>query len=169
MGFCQLGHQILVEDTGIDGIFEQYENKIYTMNKLFKYIDNISEGIVLSKESDEYKKIKDEFESAMDNDFNTAVAISNLFNYLSDINKLIKDKEVEKLVNIKSAVINEIKNKYLSKNNITEDFINDLVNKRIEYKKNKDYASADSVRSLLLEKGITIKDVGNDSTWDVNF
>ena len=170
----------------IDGIFEQYENKIYTMNKLFKYIDNISEGIVVSKESDEYKKIKDEFESAMDNDFNTAVAISNLFNYLSDINKLIKDKEVEKLVNIKSAiidmynvlglfeqdydfVINEIKNKYLSKNNITEDFINDLVNKRIEYKKNKDYASADSVRSLLLEKGITIKDVGNDSTWDVNF
>ena len=94
--------------------------------------------------------------------------------------------EIEKLVNIKSAiidmynvlglfeqdydfVINEIKNKYLSKNNITEDFINDLVNKRIEYKKNKDYASADSVRSLLLEKGITIKDVGNDSTWDVNF
>ena len=170
----------------IDGIFEQYENKIYTMNKLFKYIDNISEGLVVSKKSDEYKKIKDEFESAMDNDFNTAVAISNLFNYLSDINKLIKDKDVEKLVNIKSAiidmynvlglfeqdydfVINEIKNKYLSKNNITEDFINDLVNKRIEYKKNKDYASADSVRSLLLEKGITIKDVGNDSTWDVNF
>ena len=33
------------------------------------------------------------------------LAISNLFNYLSDINKLIKDKEAEKLVNIKSAII----------------------------------------------------------------
>lgn len=170
----------------IDGIFEQYESKIYTLYKLFKVIDEIGNDFEVSTDSLEYKKIKDEFESAMDNDFNTAVAISNLFNYISDINKNIKDKEIEKLVNIKGAitdmynvlglfqqdcntVINEIRSKYLNKNNITEEFIDDLVSKRLEYKKNKDYASADSVRNLLLEKGITIKDVGSESTWDISF
>ena len=168
----------------IDGIFDQHENTVYSFYKLFKMIDEIGKDYVVNKNSNEYKQIELEFIEAMDNDFNTSVVISNLFNYLSMMNKLVNEKEIQKLVNIKQVIIDmygvlglfqqepsefieEIKTKYLRINNITEEFINDLISKRNEYKTNKNYEEADKVRDLLLEKGIVIKDMRDNTLWDI--
>lgn len=168
----------------IDGIFDQHENTVYSFYKLFKMIDEIGKDYVVNKNSNEYKQIELEFIEAMDNDFNTSVVISNLFNYLSMMNKLVKEKEIQKLVDIKQTIIDmysvlglfqqepsefieEIKTKYLKVNNITEEFINDLISKRNEYKTNKNYEEADNVRDLLLEKGIVIKDMRDNTLWDI--
>ena len=169
----------------IDGIFDQYENKIYSIYKLFKLINNLKLDLTRNKDSIEYKNIKKEFENAMDNDFNTSVAISNLFNYITLINKSIKENDVKKAINIQSAIIDmysvlglfqqdegkvikSIKEKYLKLNYITEEIINNLIKEREIYKKNKDYESADKIRNELLIKNIIIKDISNKTEWDIN-
>ena len=121
----------------------------------------------------------------MDNDFNTATVISNLFNYVTLINKAIKEKDFVKATNLVGAivdiygvlglfnqeadlVIKSIKNKHLNRNNILEEYINKMIDDRKGFKANKDYQSADKIRDELLEKGISIKDVGSDTLWDIN-
>ena len=167
----------------IDGIFDQYEGKVYSIYKLIKLVKEY--GLSVNKESDEYKKIVLEFEEEMDNDFNTATVISNLFNYVTLINKAIKEKDFEKATNLVGAivdiygvlglfnqeadlVIESIKNKHLNRNNILEEYINKMIDDRKEFKANKDYQSADKIRDELLEKGLSIKDVGSDTLWDIN-
>ena len=167
----------------IDGIFDQYEGKVYSIYKLIKLVKEY--GLSVNKESVEYKKIVLEFEEEMDNDFNTATVISNLFNYVTLINKAIKEKDFEKATNLVGAivdiygvlglfnqeadlVIESIKNKHLNRNNILEEYINKMIDDRKEFKANKDYQSADKIRDELLEKGISIKDVGSDTLWDIN-
>ena len=167
----------------IDGIFDQYEGKVYSIYKLIKLVKEY--GLSVNKESDEYKKIVLEFEEEMDNDFNTATVISNLFNYVTLINKAIKEKDFEKATNLVGAivdiygvlglfnqeadlVIESIKNKHLNRNNLLEEYINKMIDDRKEFKANKDYQSADKIRDELLEKGISIKDVGSDTLWDIN-
>ena len=167
----------------IDGIFDQYEGKVYSVYKLIKLVKEY--GLSVNKESDEYKKIVLEFEEEMDNDFNTATVISNLFNYVTLINKVIKEKDFEKATNLVGAivdiygvlglfnqeadlVIESIKNKHLNRNNLLEEYINKMIDDRKEFKANKDYQSADKIRDELLEKGISIKDVGSDTLWDIN-
>ena len=167
----------------IDGIFDQYEGKVYSVYKLIKLVKEY--GLSVNKESDEYKKIVLEFEEEMDNDFNTATVISNLFNYVTLINKAIKEKDFEKATNLVGAivdiygvlglfnqeadlVIESIKNKHLNRNNLLEEYINKMIDDRKEFKANKDYQSADKIRDELLEKGISIKDVGSDTLWDIN-
>ena len=167
----------------IDGIFDQYEGKVYSIYKLIKLVKEY--GLSVNKESDEYKKIVLEFEEEMDNDFNTATVISNLFNYVTLINKAIKEKDFEKATNLVGAIIDiygvlglfnqeadlvieSIKNKHLNRNNLLEEYINKMIDDRKEFKANKDYQSADKIRDELLEKGISIKDVGSDTLWDIN-
>ena len=45
----------------IDGAFEDHENKLYTIYKLFKQIDDLCDGISVNKESSDYLNIKNEF------------------------------------------------------------------------------------------------------------
>ena len=168
----------------IDGIFEQHESKVYNLYKLFKQVKEFANYNV-NKDSKEYKNIQKDFENAMDNDFNTSLAISNLFNYITDINKAIQRKENEKVVNIIGAikdmynvlglfqenpndVIKSIKNKYLKLNSVNEEDINKLIEKRLEHKKNKEYELADKIRDNLLKRGIIIKDNTDNSKWDIN-
>ena len=51
----------------------------------------------------------------------------------------------------------------------TEDvsYINKMIEKRTEAKKNKNYELADSIRNELLEKGIILKDTREGTTYEV--
>ena len=168
----------------VDGMFEQNEGKIYSLYKLFKNIDEIGNNYKADKQSDDYNSIKTDFINAMDNDFNTSVAISNIFEYINIINKMVKEKNIQRAVNIKSAlidiykvlglldqnpdtVIKQIKDKYLELYKINENEINAMLDKRKEEKLAKNWVEADKIRDDLLAKGIIIKDNGNISNWDV--
>jgi len=48
---------------------------------------------------------------------------------------------------------------------MTEDEIQRMIEKRAAAKKAKDYASADSIRKELLEKGIVIEDTPSGVKW----
>lgn len=170
----------------IDGLFTQTEEQIYNIYKLLNQVKQISNGVELAKNSDEYKEVKENFINAMDNDFNTSNALSYLFNYSSLITKAIKDKDIQKAVNYAYAIIDvysvlglfqqdpnevvdEIKNKYLSKTGLSKEEIDTLVSERIKYKSEKNYEKADEIRNTLKDKGIIINDRSQEIEWDIEF
>ena len=169
----------------VDGIFEIYESKIYNIYKLFYLIDDLGKNLKSNKNSEDFKIIDSNFRKAMNNDFNTSVAISDIFEYVNTINKLIKENNIQRMVDIKYALVNiykvlgllgqepnkvieEIKNKYLKINNISEEKINNMIIKRQRYKEEKNWNEADKIRDELYSKGIIIKDGSKKTEWDID-
>ena len=137
------------------------------------------------------KNIVPKFIEVMDDDFNSALAISNLHIIFRDINYMMKTANkgnvlivantlAKALEDIKSVYkilgffeqdpdefISEMKEKYLSKLNITINEIENKITKRAEAKKNKDYETADAIRAELDKKGILLNDTKNGTTWDI--
>ncbi|WP_291578407.1 cysteine--tRNA ligase [Clostridium sp. UBA6640] len=169
----------------VDGIFEEVEKHIYNFYKIFNGIDNLKYEKTIKKIKLPYN-IEDEFKESMRNDFNTAVAISNLFKYFHSMNGMLnKNKDIAALKLMKETVIrvyrvlgllqndpkeviNEIQSKYLGKNKVTEEEINFLIEKRSKYKEEKDYENADLIKKQLLNKGILILDRKNSTEWDIS-
>lgn len=137
------------------------------------------------------KNIVPKFIEVMDDDFNSALAISNLHIIFRDINNMMKTANkgnvlivantlAKALEDIKSVYkilgffeqdpdefISEMKEKYLSKLKITINEIENKITKRAEAKKNKDYETADAIRAELDKKGILLNDTKNGTTWDI--
>lgn len=170
----------------VDGIFNENEKKIYNIYKLFNEIDTKYNNILPEENSSEKELVEEEFKLSMDNDFNTSVALANLLKNISEINRELKNGNIQRVVNIKHSlteiykvlgmlqqepnkVINEIKNKYISKNDITIEEIEELIKKRLKLKELNNYEESDKIRTYLLNKGITLKDITNTTSWDINF
>lgn len=168
----------------VDGLFENSEEQIYLLYKLILSVNKLKGDIKPDKESEEYKEVQENFTKAMDNDFNTSSAISYLFNYITQINKAINEKNIQRAVNYTAGIVNtyavlglfqqdpqkvvdEIKNKYLSIINLTAEEINALIEERHKYKLQKNYAEADRIRNILIERGIIVNDKGQDVDWDI--
>lgn len=169
----------------VDGMFDQHEANIYMLYKLFYSIDLLGSDYKPNDNSKYLDIIDNDFRKAMDNDFNTSVAIANLFEYVNIMNKMINKNEIQDVVDMKSAlikvystlgllqqnpikVIEEIKNKYLTLYNIDESEINDMILKRKHYKDEKNWIEADKIRNELLERGIILKDGGTSTKWDID-
>lgn len=169
----------------IDGMFEQHEAKLYMLYNLFSLVDSLAEDCKPNQDSEYLKEVDESFRKAMDNDFNTSLAIANIFEYVNVINKMVNKKEIQNAVDMKNAlitvyatlgllqqdpnkVVEQIKNKYLSIYNVNETEINDMILKRKHYKEEKNWAEADKVRDELLKKGIILKDRGDETNWDVD-
>ena len=169
----------------VDGIFEQNEEKVYMIYKLFDTIDKLGNGCIVNYDCDEYKEIDREFRSAMDNDFNTSVAISLLFGYISEMNILVRKKDIQRLVDIKYALVNiykvlgllqqdsrkvveDIKAKYIDIYKIDVLEVDRLLKKRQSMREEKNYLEADKIRDILLDKGIVVKDIGGEVLWDID-
>ena len=179
-----------------DEDFDIAEKHLYyfynTLNDAEKFISMYSkyqEKNVL--EDDISIQIKDRFINAMDDDFNTAIVISELFNIFKYINLKIKNSNKDNRAIIANTLknivkisielynliglftqtpiefINVLKNKYINILNISYDEINELIRKRIEAKENKKYDLADEIRNELSEKGIILNDTKDGTTWNI--
>ncbi len=138
------------------------------------YIDNSDDTSLKDNEKellDELDKFRVQFETAMDDDFNTADAISAIYELVRFINKSIKDnvskefavKEMEMLGKLCGVLgINKEKEKVEDEDTA---LIEDLIAKRTEAKKNKNFAEADAIRDKLTEMGVTIKDTRQGVQW----
>lgn len=179
-----LGNKYSSDLNVVDGIFELTEYKLNDVYKAFAQVDSLSSGLVANEESEEFKLVEKEFREAMDNDFNSAVAIANIYGYVSSIQKLLAQKNYQKALDLKSAMIkfykvlnllqqnpvefiSEIKEKYIKIYNIDEQEVNDLIAQRLQLKQEKRYQEADQIRDLLTSKNIMIKDVVGGTEWDV--
>ena len=143
----------------LDGAQNEY-------NKLKSRIASIKEeGEYIEKDFNRYVEM---FKEALENDLNTSMCLTILY-------ELIKDKEVNG--NTKIKIIEDI-DKVLSldllkneDNNIIdkelEIYINEMISKRNDAKKNKDYDMADKIRNELLDKGIVLKDTREGTIFEI--
>lgn len=133
--------------------------------------DNLAENLTeeeknLLKEAEEFNTRYDE---AMDDDFNTADAISVIFELVKFINVNLTDssskafaealkKQIYTLADICGLILDRTEEKL--------DFdIDEMIAKRQAAKKEKNYALADSIRDELLEKGIVLEDTREGVKW----
>ena len=179
-----------------DSDFQIAESHLYyfytTIKEMQKYIEqNKNVEITDILEDDISKDIIPNFINVMDDDFNTASAISYLygiFKYVNNAMKTAKKGNKAKaantleniLKNVKEVygvlglfkqepekIIAELKEKYLNKLDISKQYIEEQITKRLKAKKERNFELADEIRAELDEKGIILNDTVNGTTWDV--
>jgi cysteinyl-tRNA synthetase len=117
-------------------------------------------------------------EDAMNDDFNTPIAISHLFDALKAINLVHDGKEtinttdLEELKAVFKAFIEDVlglksENDAGSGNEAYKKAIDLLLNMRLEAKQNKDWATSDKIRNELTALGFEIKDTKDGFEWKI--
>ena len=116
------------------------------------------------------------FKSAMDDDFNTPLAVAVLFDLANELNKTKSVETAQKLKNL-SAVLGLLQRdsddflQGVGLNGAAEDgdaAIQTLILQRIEAKKAKNFALADDIRKALLADGVVLEDTPQGTTWRRN-
>ncbi|MGN0382754.1 MAG: cysteine--tRNA ligase, partial [Eubacterium sp.] len=125
-----------------------------------------------NEENENLKLIKElvlKFEKAMEDDFNTADAISAIFEMVKLSNSTVDG-------NSSKLYIQSIKNDILTlcdvmgiiperKEEILADDIEEMIEKRNQARKNKNFVLADQIRDELLSKGIILEDTREGVKW----
>ncbi len=171
-----VNHYTSTLDLGESAMLLAEKNLYYFYNALCK-IDSALKDYE-QKDSDEIVKI---FTECMDDDFNSAKFIAELFTIFSKLGKF-DNKEYMSSVKYGLDVIKDIlgifrenpyifvesvKNKYLNKLGINKEYIEEQIAKRMSAKQEKNYALADEIRSDLDKKGIILKDTTEGTLWDI--
>ncbi len=129
---------------------------------MYEIKDDLDE-VVISKNN---KNNLDTISILMD-DLNTPGLITELNKIVKEYNSLEVDREnIKTRLSLISKVLGILQDETF--NNISEEFkskIDDLVAKRSNAKKNKNFELADAIREELLELGIEIKDSSDGTKW----
>jgi len=141
----------------------EVKDTLQKFKELFIKLDNIKEN---KDNIETYKLIKivnADFEKAMDDDLNIAGALSSIYIFIREINKItekISKKDAEK---IKESLLNFDKVLGIidyQKEDIPEE-IKQLAEERLKAKKEKDWNKADIIRDKIKEKGYQIDDTSD--------
>ena len=122
------------------------------------------------KEAEGLAEYEKKFDEAMDDDFNTADAIAAIFELVKYANSNVTAENTK-------AFINTVKEKIISlsdilglivekEEEILDSDIEKLIEERQAARKEKNFARADEIRNLLLEKGIVLKDTREGVKWE---
>lgn len=131
----------------------------------YKKLKNKVLSLRTDEEIDEEQKaiFIDKFKECLNDDLNTANAISLIYEVLKqDMNETTKRQII--------ASYDEVLSLNLTKENkkeIDKAYIEDMINKRSEAKKNKNFSEADSIREELASQGIVLKDTKEGTIYEV--
>ncbi len=156
-------HYRSVLDFTEQGIIET--EKIY--NKILNYLSEVnSENEKSLKSYDDVDNYKNEFLNAMDDDLNTALALSYILQMLKLGNS---SSDLDKKIYVKNVIIDLLQNifglKLLKeeKENKEDEVIKILINLRNDFKKQSNFEVSDFIRDQLAKDGIILID-GRDGT-----
>lgn len=116
-------------------------------------------------------KYRERFIEAMDDDLNTADAISVIFELAKFMNTNISDQSSKEFVRLNLDIFNEltgvlnIANKSVEEDDSLSQKVEDLIAKRAQAKKEKNFALADQIRDELAAIGIAIEDTRQGVKW----
>ena len=144
-------------------------------SNLLYYIENAKNKDMTEDEKKQLETLDNfrvQFEKAMDDDFNTADAITAIYELVRFINKSVTDEVSVEFANKELEMFNKLTSvlgllEKADEKAEDEDtaLIEELIAKRTEAKKNKDFATADAIRDELSAMGITIKDTRQGVQW----
>ncbi len=147
-----------------------------------------------NKQTEEGKKLRDmvdsfggRFDEAMDDDFNTALAIGHIYELVREINRYLDSKpsgeevrmllqdslnEIKKAAGVLNVFNRSPKEWYVSLMKtreipFTEEEIEEKIRKRKEAREQKDWSDADSIRDELMEFNVVLEDRPDETVWKV--
>lgn len=114
--------------------------------------------------------IKEEFVETMDDDFNTANAISKLFDLSRLSNTYLLEKQtstevLEAFLNLFDELAGVLGLPFKQEEELLDAEVEALLAERIEARKNRDFARADEIRDLFKEKNIILEDTAQGTRW----
>ena len=143
-----------------------------TKEKLEFTISNLQESAMTEEEKSliaELDGFRTKFIDAMEDDVNTADAISVIFELAKFTNSNVNEKSSSEFAkkcldqfDELTGVLNIVNKK---QDDMLDEEIENLIQKRVEAKKNKDFKLADDIRAELLEKGIILEDTRQGTKW----
>ena len=145
-------------------------NRLYNCREDLTFLAQSSTGTFKEGEEEIKQSLlrhKDDFIAAMDDDLNTANAITAMFELASDINSKLNARTApsKELCDFALGLYNELANVlgllYTEKEKGIDEDVQELIDLRNQARKNKNWAEADRIRDELKAKGITIKDTPN--------
>ncbi len=144
---------------------EQSKNSLSKLNELMLKLNNYTSKSKDSKNLDSLiKKAKLNFEKAMDNDFDTANAITVLFEFAKEVNKLLSEEKLSledsKKIKLFLQEIDKIFGILEEKKPVIPKEVITLVKKREQARKEKNYKLADELRNKIKALGYYVDDTG---------
>ena len=140
--------------------------------KLTQNIKNASGTMTAEENAFDILQYRRNFEKAMDDDFNTADAITALFEIIKFVNINVNENSSLEFLNaLKSEIdtfceiLGIIPEDAETEGKISPEEVEKLIGERAQAKKEKNFALADSIRATLLEKGVVIEDTRAGVNW----
>ena len=158
---------------------ELLESAKNTLDRIITSVDNLKHLIANGRQGDmteeenelldKTKEFYDKFDAAMDDDFNTADAISAVFELVKYVNSnsssdnttayltALKEK-ITTLTDVLGLIVDK-------KEEMLDSEIDELIARRQQARKDKNFALADQIRDELLSKGIILEDTRSGVKW----
>lgn len=150
---------------GLERLYNAKERLEFIISKLSNGAENAEE----LKLEEELSSFRQRFIEAMDDDLNTADAVSVIFELAKFMNSNVNENSTKEFANKVLAEFNELTSVLNVVNKKQEDILDEEIEKLIEArtnaKKNKDFKLADQIRDELLEKGIVLEDTRQGVKW----
>lgn len=128
-------------------------------------------GSLSDAEKEHFAKVEalvKKFEDGMEDDFNTADAVSAIFEIVRESNSTVKDFSADyakKVLKVLEDLCGVLGIETTKEEEILDEEIEKLIEERQAARKNKDFARADEIRDQLLEQGIVLKDTREGVKW----
>jgi cysteinyl-tRNA synthetase len=140
---------------------------------------------------DEFGAMEKAWAAAMDDDLNTAAAVGHVNALVHLVNRLAEDKNARKTEGAKSLYarfldamsrwgvilglfrrdpgefLDELKRCRAKRIPLDVETVENLMRRRFEARKNKDYATSDALRNELANLGVSVRDTPQGAVWDI--
>ena len=146
------------------------------LNKLMNSYETLDKISASKKNSYNIKELEEKCYSAMNDDFNTPILISHLFEgvkIINSVNDELTDIDNENLILLRKVFkffifdILGLKSNKQSELNTTDEVMKLILKLRNKAKNTKDFETADLIRNELKKSGIQIKDGREGSSWEL--
>ena len=158
--------------------WENLDNAKIAYGKLIARLASLSPKADDELDTEAFAEGKKKFTDALDNDLTTSLAVTALYDVLklntNDKTKLALIEDFDKVLALgllearEAALKTSEKKEESGIDSELEAYILDMIERRREAKRDKNFALADEIRNELLSKGITLKDTREGTTYEIN-
>ncbi|MHC4364135.1 MAG: cysteine--tRNA ligase [Planctomycetota bacterium] len=147
-----------------------------TVKAVRKRMLQVPKGQIIDKTAKELKQLREKFEAAMDDDLNTSVALSVLFELVRLTNKLLEEGTTAETLSAIDGLFGLLGGDCLGivqeqypqtaglDDQMTDSLVQIFIDQRSEARKLKEFAAGDAIRDKLAEIGIALEDRPDGTT-----
>ena len=141
------------------------------LDRLYNALKDCDVSVEVPSDNEMVIDFKGRFVEAMDDDFNTPKAIAVLFELVTQINKAEGDVKnqlaalLKMLADVLGCLQTDAQEYFKQGVELDDAYIQEMIEKRKQAKKDKDFALADQIRMDLDAQGIELQDSREGTTW----